>query len=91
METEKKPEEISPPNEEKKTELLEPIITSSPAGLKREPSDDEEDNDSCPATPVAGRRKRHRQWVWTLGPIEPTSTDKEGDEANIGEDEMEKS
>lgn len=40
-------------------------------GDKRESSDEEEsDSDSCPATPVAGRRKRHRQWIWTLGPVD---------------------
>ncbi|KAK8169397.1 hypothetical protein IWX90DRAFT_175869 [Phyllosticta citrichinensis] len=37
---------------------------------KREsPSDSESDGDECPQTPVAGRRKRRREWVWTLGPI----------------------
>jgi hypothetical protein len=38
-------------------------------GDKRE-SSDEEDSDTCPVTPVVGRRKRQRQWVWTLGPDE---------------------
>ncbi|WPH04998.1 Hypothetical protein R9X50_00789600 [Acrodontium crateriforme] len=42
---------------------------SSPhTGDKRE-SSDEEDSETCPATPVAGKRKRHRQWRWTLAPI----------------------
>ncbi|KAI5370503.1 hypothetical protein Slin14017_G013820 [Septoria linicola] len=51
--------------------------TAAPhAGDKRE-SSDEEDSD-CPATPVAGRRKRHRQWVWTL----PTSA---GNNARLAE------
>lgn len=46
---------------------------SSPrAGDKRD-SSDEDDSDTCPATPVAGRKKRHREWVWTLGPIKPTT------------------
>ncbi|KAJ9623428.1 hypothetical protein H2203_005687 [Taxawa tesnikishii (nom. ined.)] len=36
-------------------------------GDKRDSSD--EDSDVCPATPVAGRRKRRREWVWTLGPV----------------------
>lgn len=27
------------------------------------------ESDICPVTPVAGRRKRMREWVWTLGPI----------------------
>jgi len=35
------------------------------AGEKRDSSD--EDSDTCPETPVAGRRKRRREWVWTLG------------------------
>ncbi|KAH9844722.1 hypothetical protein Tdes44962_MAKER07132 [Teratosphaeria destructans] len=42
--------------------------TAPHTGEKRE-SSDEEDHEVCPATPVAGRRKRHRQWRWTLGPI----------------------
>ncbi|KAF2400263.1 hypothetical protein EJ06DRAFT_543120 [Trichodelitschia bisporula] len=37
------------------------------AGDKRD-SSSESDSDSCPETPVAGRRKRRREWVWTLGP-----------------------
>ena len=36
-------------------------------GDKRDSS--ESDSDSCPETPVAGRRKRRRNWVWTLGPL----------------------
>ncbi|OCK88649.1 uncharacterized protein K441DRAFT_668754 [Cenococcum geophilum 1.58] len=38
-------------------------------GEKRDSSSSESDSDSCPETPVAGRRKRRREWVWTLGPI----------------------
>jgi hypothetical protein len=45
-----------------KFELVMPQL-----GDKRE-SSDEEDSDTCPMTPVVGRRKRQRQWVWTLGP-----------------------
>jgi hypothetical protein len=46
--------------------------SSSPrTGDKRESSDEEDSTDeSCPTTPVAGRRKRQRHWVWTLGPID---------------------
>ncbi|KAK6430003.1 hypothetical protein LTR95_013845 [Oleoguttula sp. CCFEE 5521] len=47
-------------------------------GEKRDAEEDEEDSDTCPATPVAGRRKRDREWVWTLGPVksdETTETD----------------
>lgn len=43
---------------------------------KREsPSDSESDSDSCPETPVAGRRKRRREWKWTLGPIDGQQLD----------------
>lgn len=45
-------------------------------GDKRDSSDSE--SDTCPVTPVAGRRKRRREWVWTLGPIaggQPTEDD----------------
>ncbi|KAF1826559.1 uncharacterized protein K489DRAFT_376985 [Dissoconium aciculare CBS 342.82] len=45
-----------------KTESISPQT-----GEKRE-SSDEEDSDTCPVTPVVGRRKRQREWVWTLGP-----------------------
>ena len=46
--------------------------TSPQVGDKRESDDEgEEEGDMPPVTPVAGRRKRHRQWRWTLGPISP--------------------
>jgi hypothetical protein len=48
-------------------------IKSPQTGDKRE-SSDEDDSDTCPATPVAGRKKRSREWVWTLGPVEAAST-----------------
>ncbi|KAL2351966.1 hypothetical protein BJ546DRAFT_989786 [Cryomyces antarcticus] len=40
---------------------------------------DESDSDTPPETPVAGRRKKSREWVWTLGPIskEQSSEDKD--------------
>jgi len=65
---------------------------SSPprTGEKRE-SSDEEDSDTCPATPVAGRKKRHRDWVWTLGPVDTSSTSNDKpriDSAGIGEEEI---
>ncbi|CAO2650916.1 Nn.00g092130.m01.CDS01 [Neocucurbitaria sp. VM-36] len=41
-------------------------------GEKRDSSSSEDDSD-CPETPVAGRRKRRRDWRWTLGPL-PGST-----------------
>lgn len=76
--------ELSPPEEAPATneEAEQPESTvevekkgpSSPqTGDKRESSDEEEDTDSCPATPVAGRNKRHREWRWTLGPIGPSN------------------
>lgn len=37
-------------------------------GEKRDSSSSEDDSD-CPETPVAGRRKRRRDWRWTLGPL----------------------
>jgi hypothetical protein len=43
-------------------------IHSPKIGDKRD-SSSESDSDSCPETPVAGPRKRRREWVWTLGPI----------------------
>lgn len=71
--------ELSPPEnvEQKGQEVKEAEIAkdatgaSSPQRGEKRESSDEEDSDTCPATPVAGRRKRHRQWVWTLGPIKP--------------------
>ncbi|KAF2865361.1 hypothetical protein BDV95DRAFT_507284 [Massariosphaeria phaeospora] len=38
-------------------------------GDKRDSSESESDSDSCPETPVAGRRKRTRDWRWTLAPL----------------------
>ena len=43
-------------------------------GDKRDSSSEESDSDSCPETPVAGRRKRRREWVWTLGPVGKASS-----------------
>ncbi|KAH7090680.1 hypothetical protein FB567DRAFT_437994 [Paraphoma chrysanthemicola] len=39
------------------------------AGDKRDSSSSEDESDTCPETPVAGRRKRTRDWRWTLGPV----------------------
>jgi hypothetical protein len=75
--------ELSPPDADKpgglsegdahklntKTKVKKP--KSPRAGEKRESSD--EDSDTCPATPVAGRKKRSRDWVWTLGPVDTAS------------------
>jgi len=46
--------------------MVRPLV-----GEKRESSD--EDSDTCPETPVAGRRKRRREWVWTLGPVDKST------------------
>ena len=47
-----------------------PLPPSPPrTGQKRDSSSSEDDSDSCPETPVAGRRKRTRDWRWTLGPL----------------------
>ncbi|PSN63694.1 hypothetical protein BS50DRAFT_499485 [Corynespora cassiicola Philippines] len=49
---------------------LSPRPNGPRTGEKRDSSSSEEsDSDSCPETPVAGRRKRRRDWRWTLGPI----------------------
>jgi len=42
-------------------------------GEKRDSSSSEDDSDSCPETPIAGRRKRTRDWRWTLGPFKSTA------------------
>ena len=34
---------------------------------QREDSGDASEGDDVPSTPVQGRRKRRREWVWTLG------------------------
>jgi hypothetical protein len=44
------------------------------AGDKRD-SSSESDSDAVPETPVAGRRKRRREWVWTLGPLPLASSE----------------
>jgi hypothetical protein len=76
--------ELSPPDSEKPKKMSEGDVhklnarskekkaASPQTGDKRE-SSDEDDSDTCPATPVAGRKKRSREWVWTLGPVEAAS------------------
>ena len=44
---------------------------------KGEQEDEEDESESVPATPVAGRRKRDRQWRWTLGPVSTASQEVE--------------
>ncbi|ORY18780.1 hypothetical protein BCR34DRAFT_582713 [Clohesyomyces aquaticus] len=45
-------------------------------GDKRDSSESESDSDTVPETPVAGRRKRSRDWRWTLGPLDKSSSTK---------------
>lgn len=61
-----------PPDEKPTTKKSGPL--SPRTGDKRD-SSDEEDDETCPATPVAGRQKRHRQWVWTLPPVPRSAED----------------
>jgi len=65
-------------------------VAAHQTGEKRE-SDEEDSDTSCPATPVAGRRKRHRQWRWTLGPVDPETEGQEKvvDEVGVGEEKTE--
>ena len=48
--------------------------------LKRESDDSETDSDFYAQTPASGRRKRRREWVWTLEPLNKTN-----DETNSSE------
>ncbi|KAK4548002.1 hypothetical protein LTR36_010722 [Oleoguttula mirabilis] len=59
--------------------------TSPQIGVKRE-SSDEEDSDICPATPVAGRRKKHRQWRWTLGSVGHVAEEARSDDDLLDDD-----
>ena len=49
---------------------------------KHKSPEEEDDSDSVPATPIAGRSKRHRQWVWTLGPVNSAAGNDESEEAD---------
>lgn len=56
-------------------------MRSPQTGDKRD-SSSESDSDTCPETPVAGRRKLNRDWVWTLGTLpEQSSTQTSTDES----------
>lgn len=68
-------------------ETKETEVASPHTGDKRESSDEEEDEDgdSYPTTPVAGRRKRHRQWRWTLGPAESASSPSDAAQTSVKE------
>lgn len=72
---------VEPQKEERMDAPLKVKTTSPHTGDKRESSDEEEDeeerDESYPTTPVAGRRKRHRQWRWTLGPVGSLSSEED--------------
>lgn len=53
---------------------------SPKTGEKRD-SSSESDSDTCPETPVAGRRKLNRDWVWTLGTLPGQSSQNSTDES----------
>jgi hypothetical protein len=55
--------------------------SSTPTGSKRDSSSDEDSDDSCPETPVAGRRKRQRDWTWTLGRLPGYTTSDAGSDS----------
>lgn len=68
-------EEDQKPNK-KSTVVVPKKSSSSPqTGDKRE-SSDEEDSDTAASTPVAGRRKRSRRWVWTLPHVSSVGEEK---------------
>jgi hypothetical protein len=65
------------------------ISPSTPTRSKRDSSSEEEDEDSDDArleTPVAGRRKRQREWTWTLGtlPGYTANADMEEERSSLG-------
>ncbi|KAK5704961.1 hypothetical protein LTR97_002075 [Elasticomyces elasticus] len=62
-----------------------PSTASAQPGEKRE-SSDEEDSDTCPVTPVAGRRKKSRVWRWTLSPVNGSSEQEDSDDVDIDEE-----
>lgn len=81
-------ETAKPEEREDERQRKDSLLSSAQTGEKRE-SSDEEDSDTCPATPVAGRRKRHRQWVWTLGPLDKASEVQRSEDAGLGEEKAE--
>lgn len=60
-----------------------PKITSprSPKTGEKRDSSSESDSDTCPETPVAGRRKLNRDWVWTLGTLPGQASQNSTDES----------
>ena len=66
-------------------ESTETNAAASKVGEKRESSEEEDgddDDDAYPTTPIAGRRKRQREWVWTLGPVGAAAEQAKPDEAD---------
>ncbi|KAI4913095.1 uncharacterized protein J4E92_009967 [Alternaria infectoria] len=65
-----------------------PRPKSPRTGEKRDSSSSDDDSDSAPETPVAGRRKRTRDWRWTLGPLpsDNKSSVSSASDATISED-----
>lgn len=48
--------------------LATQTTAGSPQSGSVQDSSSDDDSDTSPKTPVAGRKRRHHQWVWTLGP-----------------------
>ncbi|KAI4908543.1 hypothetical protein J4E85_011711 [Alternaria conjuncta] len=65
-----------------------PRPKSPRTGEKRDSSSSDDDSDSAPETPVAGRRKRTRDWRWTLGPLpsDNKSSVSSASDATVSED-----
>ncbi|KAI4673796.1 uncharacterized protein J4E84_010941 [Alternaria hordeiaustralica] len=65
-----------------------PRPKSPRTGEKRDSSSSDDDSDSARETPVAGRRKRTRDWRWTLDPLpsDNKSSVSSASDATISED-----
>ncbi|KAF2655513.1 hypothetical protein K491DRAFT_678832 [Lophiostoma macrostomum CBS 122681] len=82
---------VAPPSEQSDSSAFS-SLEGSPRpkgprlGDKRDSS--ESDSDSCPETPVAGRRKRRRDWRWTLPtpPSDKSSSASTTSDATTSED-----
>ncbi|KAK5175682.1 uncharacterized protein LTR77_000821 [Saxophila tyrrhenica] len=82
VETAKERDEEPKQNHEEEGAALKERTTMPRTGHKRDSSED--DSDTCPATPVAGRQKKHRRWRWTLEPVSPASPVKQKQEEDVG-------
>lgn len=66
-------------NQAHKHALSPSSATDEPLALSTCHHAEEDDYETDPKTPIAGRRKRQREWVWTLGPLPGLpSRDEEG-------------